>query len=29
MANGKVVAQAGEHVRGTTSLETRLRALLG
>jgi uncharacterized protein YbjT (DUF2867 family) len=29
MAQGKVVAEPGEHVRGTTTLETTLRALLG
>jgi len=29
MASGKVVAEPGEHRRGTTSLETTLRALLG
>lgn len=29
MASGKVTAEPGEHVRGTTSLETTLRALLG
>jgi uncharacterized protein YbjT (DUF2867 family) len=29
VANGTVAPEAGEHVRGTTSLETTLRALLG
>jgi uncharacterized protein YbjT (DUF2867 family) len=29
MANGKVAAEPGEHVRGTTPLETTLRVLLG
>jgi uncharacterized protein YbjT (DUF2867 family) len=29
LANGKIVAEPGEHVRGTTPLETTLRTLLG
>jgi uncharacterized protein YbjT (DUF2867 family) len=29
LARGRVVAEPGEHVRGTTPLETTLRALLG
>jgi len=29
IAKGKVVAERGEHLRGTTSLETTLSALLG